>query len=59
MNQKWKNKIDKLGKVDDRISLILQLTESKSKKQKEIKIWIEKDGFKPGPRLDWKTVEEI
>ena len=56
MNQKWKNKIDKLGKVDDRISLILKLTESKSKKQKEIKIWIEKDGFKPGPRLDWKTV---
>ena len=30
---------------------------SRSKKQKETDIWIEKDGFKPGSRLDWKIVE--
>ena len=30
---------------------------SRSKKQKETDIWIEKDGFKPGSRLDWKRVE--
>ena len=41
VNKKWKNKIYKLGKVDDRIS-VLQVTRSRSKKQKEINIWIEK-----------------
>ena len=47
VNQKWKKKkINKLGKVDDR-SPILQLTRSRSKRQKETKIWIDKDGFKP------------
>ena len=30
---------------------------SRSKKQKETDIWIEKDGFKPGSRLEWKIVE--
>ena len=41
-------------------SPVLQLTRSRSKKQKETdvwNIWIEKDGFKPGSRLDWKIVE--
>ena len=28
-----------------------------SKKQKETDIWIEKDGFKPGSRLEWKIVQ--
>ena len=41
VNKKWKNKIYKLGKVDDRIS-VLQVTRPRSKKQKEINIWIEK-----------------
>ena len=31
----------------------------RSKKQKEADIWIEKDGFKPGSRLDWKIILEI
>ena len=56
VNQKWKNKIDKLKKVDERIP-ILQLTRLRSKKQKETDIWIEKDDFKTGSRLDWKIVE--
>ena len=34
VNQKWKNQIEKLGKVDDKIP-ILQLTRSKSKKTKK------------------------
>ena len=34
VNKRWKNKIYKLGKVDDRIS-VLQLTRSKGKKQNE------------------------
>ena len=47
VNQKWKKKkINKLGKVDDRTPT-LQLTRSRSKRQKETKIWIGKDGFKP------------
>ena len=33
----------KLGKVDDRIP-VLQVTRSRSKKEKEADIWIEKDG---------------
>ena len=37
VNQKWKNKIYKVGKVDDRIP-VLQLTRSRSKKQKETEI---------------------
>ena len=36
-NQKWKNKIYKLGKVDD-INPGLQLSRSRSKKQKETEI---------------------
>ena len=28
-------------------------------KRKPIAIWIEKDGFKPGSRLDWKILETI
>ena len=36
---------------------VLQLTRSRSKKQKETDIWNEKNGFKPGSRLDWKIVE--
>ena len=51
-----KKKICKLGKVDDRIPVI-QLTRSRSKKQKEADIWIEEDGFKAGSRLDWKIAE--
>ena len=38
-------------------SPVIQLTRSMSKMQKETDIWIEKDGFKPGSRLHWKTVE--
>ena len=30
---------------------------SRSKKQKETDIWIEKDGFKPDSRLNWKILE--
>ena len=56
MNQKWENMIYKRYEVDDRIP-ILKLIRSRSKKQKETKIWIEKDGFKPGARLDGKIVE--
>ena len=37
---------------------ILQLTRCRSEKQKETKIWIEKDGFKPGLLSDWRMVEE-
>ena len=43
VNQKWKIKIFKLGKVD-RIP-ILQLTRSSNNKQKETEIWIKKDEF--------------
>ena len=35
----------------------LQLSRSRSKKQRETDTWIEKDGFKPGSRLDWNLVE--
>ena len=49
------SKINKLGKVDDRIP-VLQLTRSTGKKQNEPDIWFEKNGFKPGSRLDWKIV---
>ena len=28
-----------------------------SKKQKKTDIWIQKDGFKPGSRLDWNILE--
>ena len=49
-NQKWKSNICKLGKVG-RIP-IQQLTRSRNKKQKETQIRIEKDGFKPGSRLE-------
>ena len=34
VNKKWKNKIYKLGKVDDRIP-VLQLARSRGKKQNE------------------------
>ena len=34
VNKKWKTKIYKMGKVDDRIP-VLQLTRSSSKKQEE------------------------
>ena len=37
VNQKWKNKIYKFWKVDDRIQ-ILQLARSRNKRQKETKI---------------------
>ena len=52
--KKWKSKIYKLGKVDDRIS-VLQVTRSriKNQNQKETDMWIEKEGFIPGSRLDW------
>ena len=53
VNQKWKNKIYKFGKIDDRIQ-ILQLAGDRNKRQKETEIWIEKDGFKTNSRLDWK-----
>ena len=48
-------KIYWLGKVDDRI-LVLQLTRSRSRKQKEPDIQIKK-GFKLGSRLDWENVK--
>ena len=47
---------NKLGKADDRIS-ILQLATSKSKKQIKMETRIEKDGFKSGSKLERKTVE--
>ena len=52
--KKWKSKIYKLEKVDDRIS-VLQVPRSriKNQNQKETDIWIEKEGFIPGSRLDW------
>ena len=56
MNQKWENMIYKPYEVDGRIP-ILKLTRSRSKKQKETKIWIEKDGFKPDARLGGKIAE--
>ena len=34
VNKKWKNKIYKLGRVEDRIP-VLKLTKSRGKKQKE------------------------
>ena len=37
-----------MEKIDDRIP-ILQLIRSRGKKLKETEVWIEKDGFKPGP----------
>ena len=51
-----KNSKNKLGKADDRIS-ILQLVRSKSKKQRKMETRIEKDGFKSGAKLERKTVE--
>lgn len=51
-----KNSKNKLGKADDRIS-ILQLVRSKSKKQIKMETRIEKDGFKSGSKLERKTVE--
>ena len=30
---------------------------SRSKKQKETDVWIEKDDFKPRSRLDWKILQ--
>ena len=51
VNQKWKNKIYKFGKVDDRIQ-ILQLARYRNKRQKETEIRIEKDGFSTSSRLD-------
>ena len=53
MSKKWKNK---LGKADDRIS-ILQLVRSKRKKQIKMETRIEKDGFKAGSKLERKMVE--
>ena len=50
VNQNWKSKIYKLGKVD-KINSVLQLTRSKGKKQKEKEIWIEEDDFKSCSRL--------
>ena len=43
VSKTWKLKMHKLGKVDDRIP-VLQVTRSRSKKEKEADIWIEKDG---------------
>ena len=54
---KIENKIYKLGKID-RIP-ILQQARSRSTEQKGTEIWIEKDGFKPGSRIDWKIVERF
>ena len=51
-----KKQIYKLLEGDDRIS-ILQVARSKSKRQKETKKRIEKDGFKPSSRIDWTIVE--
>ena len=45
VNQKWKNKIYKLLKVDHRIP-VLQLARFRSNKQKETGIWIEKNDCK-------------
>ena len=38
-------------------SSVLQLTRSWSKKQRETDIWIKKNGFKRGSRLDLNLVE--
>ena len=48
----------KAGEIWDRIP-VPQLARSRSKRQKEIEMWIEKDGFKPRLRLDWKIVETL
>ena len=48
-NQKWKNKVYKLGKVDDRIQ-ILQPARSRNKRPKETEMLIKKDGFKPSTK---------
>ena len=55
VDQKWKNKIYKLGKVGK--IPVLGLARSMSKKQKETDNMIEKYGFKAGPRLYWKIAE--
>ena len=47
VNQKWKNKIYKLGKLDDG-NPIQQITRSNDKRQKETK----KHGIKPDSKLD-------
>ena len=49
VHQKWKNKICKLDKVDDRIQ-ILQPARSRNKRPKETEISIKKDGFKPSTK---------
>ena len=51
VNQKFKSKTFKLGKVNDRIQII-QLATFRNKRKKETEIGIEKDGFKANSRLD-------
>ena len=51
MNQKWKNKVYKLGKLDDG-NPIQQITRSSDKRQKETK----KHRIKPDSKLDWKIM---
>ena len=47
VNWKWKNKVYKLWIVDRNIP-VLQLARFRSNKQKEAKMWIEKNGCKQG-----------
>ena len=58
VNQKWKNKTFKLGKVNDRIQII-QLATFRNKSKKETEIRIEKNGFKANSRLDGKIVKKF
>ena len=55
MNKKWKNRIYKLGNVDDRIP-VLQLDPGVKSKKNPI-YESKKMVLKPGSRLDWKIVE--
>ena len=57
MNKKWKNRIYKLGNVDDRIP-VLQLDPGVKSKKNPI-YESKKMVLKPGSRLDWKNSRNI
>ena len=57
LNQEWRNKICKLGKIDGR-SLMLQIARYRSKNQ-DINQERALLNEKLGSRLDWNNVENI
>ena len=57
LNQEWRNKICKLGKIDGR-SLMLQIARYRSKNQ-DINQERSLLNEKLGSRLDWNNVETI